>query len=308
MNTKVPATNLAKQVKALRRRQTAAEKSVQKERDDVGRGIRVLGKSIANGKATTGDRITDYFIVAYGALGTDHETKPFRELEKQMAGKKGELFLVVRREEKQHVFRGCFGSSGTSPSDYHLETRYSLGVLTDDVLVLEPKKQDCGLPTIMRVELTIDRLMHAMSGSFMFGFRGLSELGMRISAGHDVGVALEIIIGDAAVFKYSPHQSKTINPDWIITRNEAARILGKNVSEAPEEKAAREEEQGKILDLLEEKRHECKRLSGQGPRYSDELKKCREQLRQAFGRAKELGLGNKPQAQLAADTLEVTPG
>ena len=304
---KVSATLVRQDVEEFRRRRARIEEEAKLAVDRLTKEIESVRKLIRNGKATTGDRITDYFIVAHGYIDSEH-AEPLRELEMRMAGKAGELFLVVRREKKRLVFGGPNHSMG--PNDYCLGVRHTLGVLSGDVLVLDPKKQDFGLPTKALAELAEERSLFTKPGPLLFGFQGLSGLTETVSARHESGLALEVIIGDEAVGKYSPYRhigAMAARPKhWVVALNSTARALGKKIPEAPEEIADREEKKKAALEALDEARHTYKRLLGQGPQYRDQLWNARKELSLALDRANGLGLKEEPLVLLVAKELKET--
>ncbi len=295
------------QLEEFRRDRAKIAAAAEAENARIDKEFAKIQKRILQGKATTGDRITDYFA-ARGILDDSEVSKPFRDLESKMAGKKGELFLVVRRERKRHVF-GMPGHS--SESDYHLETEAVLGMLSDEKLVLDIAKWICSLPTESYAEVSMSRPSEKSPGPFHFRdlSYGLHNLGEIVSARHESGAALEIHIGDKEVFTYAPYHyagGRTHRPrDWIITLNQTARMLGKDIPEAPEEKAAQEEEQKEVLAQLDKKREEYKRLRKQDPLYPRDIEECEKALKMLLGRAKELKLDDEPMVQLVARELKV---
>ena len=296
------------EIKALRRRQAEITEETQVKTELLRESIEKIRQLILRNQGTSGDRITDYFLAAHGTIDDTEVSKPFREVEGQMAGKKGELFLVVQRKRDRHVFHGCFWSEGPSESDFHLEAHYFLGVLSAEKLYLDAKALRYGLPTEAYGELSgsgwkvLDR---NPEGPFCFDYDGFQKLGKTIQAGRDSGLALEIIIGNVAVFSYLPygHKSMLGHQRWVIAFNKAARLLGKDVPEASEEIAAREEERKEVLKSLDEKRETRNRLLSNAPASSEEMVTVEKNLQLLLERAKELGLEDELLVQLVATEM-----
>lgn len=225
MSKGMAVENVAGSIEALRCRLTEARERFSREELVVAEGVKEIKADIANGGATSGDPVTDYILVVDGVLERE-AAQPFREVEKRMVSKKGELFLVVEREEGQHKSHGCSGGVGALGSDFYLSTRRILGVLSGEKLVLDLESRSHGLPAKEFVEVSANRPLNKRPGPFIFIAHRLHELGRTVCAGRDSGPALEVIIGNAAVFKYSPHPLWPIGArDWIVARNKAARIL-----------------------------------------------------------------------------------
>lgn len=293
-----------KEVEELRRRRQEIEEKTEKDTGHLEQDITALQKRILGGEETSGDRITDYLLAAYGYI--DHEISlPFRKIEEQLVGKTGQFFLVVVRSKVRHMFSGCFGGEEPRESDYHLETRYTLGIFSAEKLVFDAKKYNCGLPTETYVELSFSPFggpIEKKTGPFLLvdGFRGLGKV---VQAGR---AELEVFAGCEAVFAYSPsefHIGSGERPAyWVVALNRAIRALGRNVPEAPEERVAREEEQIKTLNRLNQERDLFK-LLGKHHASQAELRKCGDELRVLLARAKELGLGESPLVKLIESEL-----
>lgn len=289
MSKQVAAQLMMGEVEEFRKRRAEIEKTAQAAYAQLGKEVEDFKKGVLCGKVTTGDAITDYFLAA--GYFEEEPAKPFRDVAARLKGKKDQLVLVVQRERERHVFGG---PGHSSESDYHLETRRTLGILSDDALVLDLKKQSYGLPTESFVELNDHRPMEKRSGPFIFDmFCGFDKLGKTISGGHDSGPELELVIGCDEVFNYSPYpyagRMQSPPASWICERNKAIRFLGRNIPEAPEEKAAREREQKEVLALLDATRDKRKKLEKYKASRA-ELQECDESLRHVFDHAKALNL------------------
>lgn len=300
----VIANLVMKEIGSLRRRRAEIAEAAEAANKKLAQEIEKLRQIVLNGKATSDDRITDYFLAA-GHID-DEVAKPFRDIEAHMKGKKGELFLVVQRNKKRCVF-GMPGHS--SESDYILETRTFLGKLSSNEWFLDMKKRTYGLPTKSYVELEVHGKLVVQSGPFVFKtFYGLENLGKGISAGHDSGPVLEIFIGDKAAFDYSPYRyvgGKTRPRDWVNELNRAARLLGKDIPEAPEEKALKEEEKKNVLARLEQKYDAFKIMERAGSRASRrEVESCEDMVRTLLVQVKELGLERDPLVVLVKARME----
>ena len=200
--------NRKEQVEALRRGRLELAEEMRTRQAALDAKIAEVRKQVVAGEATTGDRITDYFLAVYGVIDDAEVSKPFRELEAQLVGKHGQFVLVVRREKERHVFRG---PGQSSESDYHLATYYKLGILNDEKLILDIPSHGHGLPTEAHIDVEINERQPAekregplMSSVFASSFYGLESLGKGISGGRNSGPMLEIIVGCDAVFAYSP--------------------------------------------------------------------------------------------------------
>lgn len=302
---KTEQASIAQEIESLRRRRLEIEKRHEDDTERLEQDINAIKKRVLDGGETSGDRITDYLLAAYGYI--DHEISlPFRRIEEQLAGKTGQFFLVVKRSRKQHSFRGCFGGEGPRESDYHLETSYSLGILSGDKLIFDAKRGECRLPTEGHAELSFNGPPVTKPGPFPLVERWFSGLGKLVHAGRDSGAEIEVLIGCEAVFAYAPPDSSVglgKRPAyWVIALNRAVRALGRNIPEAPEEAAARVEEQIKILNRLNQERDHLGVLREHNTKRT-ELEKCKDELRSLLVRAKELGLEDKPLVKLIESEL-----
>lgn len=290
MSKQIAAQLVMKEMEAFRCRKAEIAKEAGVKNELLAKDIKDIAKMILHGKASTGDPITDYFIAAFECIDLE-PTLSFRRVQEQMNGKKGQLFLVIQRERKRHVFGG---PGHSSESDYHLETEYTVGILSDDKLVLDAKQKKYSLPTEAYIEVSERRVTEKKPGPYLFSmFDGFDKLEKSISAGRDSGLELELLIGCQAVYDYSPNKfvrKPGQRPkDWVCALNAAIRKLGRNIPEAPEEKVAREAEQRETLVLLDGTRDELKGLV-KNKASPAKLQKCKDGLRQVFDRAKELGL------------------
>ncbi len=298
-------TNLAEATEALRRRRVEIEAEYQEKGNRLTEDVNTLRDRVKSDEATTGDRITDYLLVMGNTLDPD-VSKPLRNIEKQMSGKKGELFLVVHHEKTQTVFRGP--NEGVRSSDFHPIVEHTIGLLTGEEIILDFKKSDTGLPTDSYVELSGSKQVDKKPGPFPFVVHGISDfprdawgLGVRDSR-------QELFVGDEAVLGYSPlpntFPGDTRIQEWVVIRNRAIRSLGKDIPEAPEEKAFREECQKKVLDDLDRVRGEYKTVVSHRP-HSREAERLEAELRALLTRALELGLDKKPLVLLVMEEMEV---
>ncbi len=316
MTNKPEVKLIAREIEDLRQRQLGMQEKMEAERRLLAESIGKRRALILSGEATTGDRISDFFFGAYGILNDGEVSTTLRDLEAQMVGKVGQFFLVVRSEKEEYgpVFRGG-PSSFCGPSfhpRFHFRSRCYLGILADEKLVLDPKGRTYGIPTEVYAEVWMSAKPVKVPGPFLFVGTELLKFPGSPGESHGMFPELyrpdpvpEIFVGCDAVFKYSPpelHAKAGTRPSrWVRGLYPAIRLLGRNIPEAPEEKAAREEEEKKFLNLLDEKRHEYKRLLAQRLRYVGELEKCGEQLRQMLDRAKEMGLEGRPEVQLVVE-------
>ncbi len=295
---------VAQEIEALRRRRKEIQERHENDIVCLDEDISALQKRILDGGETSGDGIMDYLLAAYGYI--DHEISlPFRRIEEQFIGKTGQFFLVVVRSKVRHMFGGCFGGEEPRESDYHLETRYTLGILSAEKLVFDAKKWSCGLPTETYVELsfgTFGGQPDKKTGPFLLvdGFRGLGKVIQTGRAG------LEVIVGCEEVFAYSPPEFQT-EPEkrpshWVIALNQAIRRLGRNLPEAPEEIAALERQRTETLNRLNQKRDHLRVLGEYGAQRA-ELEKCKDELRALLVKAKELGLKDRPLVRLVESEL-----
>jgi hypothetical protein len=293
------------EIEELKRGRAEIARQAEEKNAQIDKKIAELQQLVLHGKATTGDRITDYFLAA-GHIDAEI-SEPFRKVGKRMKGKKGQMILIIQRERKRHVF-GMPGHG--SESDYHLETEMFLGVLSGEDWIFDLKKRLYSLPVEAYIEL--ERQTDKKPGPFVFSiFCGIENLGKKIFGGRDSGVALEIHVGDKEVFAYAPYQyagGRTHRPrGWIVTFNSAARELGKDIPEAPEEKEAKEEDRKRVLSLLDEKREVRRRLASRNVVSRSEIEKIETELQGLLNRAQELGLEKEPLVQLVTKELKDTP-
>lgn len=116
--------------------QTETADSEQKARSEA---LEALRTRIKNGEST-GDRLRDLAIIIQG--DDEKLLKVFQELEAQMAGKTGQLFMLAEYEERKSPHHGDFYQL---PPDIRLET-VTLGILADDKLVIDITKATWKIP------------------------------------------------------------------------------------------------------------------------------------------------------------------
>lgn len=244
----VTANLVAMEVKALVAREAKIAEEALVAREALAKDTDALKNLVRDGNATTGDRITDYFIAAHGVLDDAEISKPLRELQGRMSGKKGELFLVALHESKRHTFGGPNFQMGRR--DYHTETRYFLGVLDEDTLFFDQKGRRCGLPAKKHLELSFDVKTIEHEGPFIFSnvtFYGPRPTAAFLGFGAEPNaVSAEVMVGDVETLGYVPGSGafSMSHNSWIVLRNRIIRMAGKEVPEAPEEVAAREKARG----------------------------------------------------------------
>jgi hypothetical protein len=301
---KASLENLAKQKLALAKRDED-EKRMLKEQFE---GLR---KDIREGRATTGDRVHDFYIVALGV--DDHTSLPLaQKLEADLKGKTGQLVLLLTR----HI-EGCGTHTfGQGWSDEHLVTDREIGILADDKLILDTAKRKAFLPTNGWV---------FASGSASQKYEGPLELAGHMSSygiselsGHSADRGLEVIVGDEAVFAHKPDRHFYRGITWDMIVRYSARLLGKDVPLSEAELEAREEDRKEILGKLGEERNDYAALQRRikaveaDPRYAGDeafvapygkAKESLARLRELVAGAEKLGIGDDPLVQLVRREL-----
>ena len=181
------------------------------------------------------DRIEKYVPGTY-SFG-EAAAESYRRLDAELKGKEGELFLVTLQERKRSVFLGCFGGREPSEADFHLETVRYMGLLAGENLYIDTEKKGCsGIPVRAYICLDDPKLKKTV-GDYCFLFKsryGLESRNKPIYGGKDTGVALEIFIGDAAVFSFIMQKPKGRD---VLKR--ASNLLGKKLPESSRKKWAR---------------------------------------------------------------------
>lgn len=302
-------TNLAEATEALRRRRVEIEAEYQEKGNRLTEDVNTLCDRVKSGEATTGDRITDYLLVMGNALDPD-TSRPLRNIERQMSGKKGELFLVVYHGEIQTVHRGP--NEGVRSSDFHPIVEHTIGLLTGEEIVLDFKKSGTSLPTDSYVELSGGRQVDKKHGPLPFVVHGIPDFSRGIWGLGVRDSRQELFVGDEGVLGYSPFPSTfpedTRIQEWIVMRNRAIRSLGKDIPEAPEEKDFWEEEQKKVLAHLDNVRQKYKFLVGRNPHTRGEIERLETELRALLARALNLGLSEKPIVLLVSEEMKTVSG
>lgn len=94
---------------------------------------------------TTGDVLKDAILVGGHGRPSKAFEKAYRLIQSKLVGKKGQMVVVIRREEN---FSGCSGFGRHTPTadDYVLEEHFWAGILTGEALILDPVKSVCDLP------------------------------------------------------------------------------------------------------------------------------------------------------------------
>jgi len=245
------AKRVTMEIAGMRQQQIRIAETFRTENELLEKKVKEMRESILKGEVTSGDRITDFFIGAYGVIDDTEVSRPLRDLEGKLTGKNGQFFIVVRREKEEYgpVFRGGPFDLRGFGSKFHIKSRYFLGILADDKLLLDPKEKSFSLPTEAYVELMLPE-SEKTPGPFRFDSELLrlplmpETLEEVILATYDSARALEVIAGCDAVLAYSPpelHAKPGTRPaSWVISLNRAIRLLGRLYPEAPEEVAERE--------------------------------------------------------------------
>lgn len=122
----------------------ALDASVTQIEKDRAAALASVQKRIRGGEST-GDPIDD-FMLCCAASGPEHQRKQIEEklrgLQQQLAGKRGELALIVTAQRKLLREGGCF-----SGPDIQTKAEFRLGCLTDDRLIFDLGKAEWSMPT-----------------------------------------------------------------------------------------------------------------------------------------------------------------
>lgn len=298
------AVLMARELERLRSRRKEIEETARVAHEKLAADVEELRRLVRYGKATSGDRITDFFFGGYGFIDDSEVSKLLRDIEAQLAGKKEQLFLVVRRERERDVFRLIGGRA-----DFHIKVRYYLGILSDDKLILDLEGGRDGLPAARYAALSGDQSPAIIPGPFYFICAESLRLPPKPSdffqenplGRYSVGRALEVYIGCTAVLGYMPSEMRS--EPWIINRNRAIRLLGGHIVEAPEERTAKEQEKKQFLATLDSKRDLLKTMKKDSHASSGEVKKCEEALRALLAQAQQRGYSEETLVRLIAEEL-----
>lgn len=117
------------ELEEARKARDAAAKKLEDREADIREAARVVREHLAEDR-TTGDRLLDHVL---NHVPPDHQTgelERLRELERQMADKRGQWCLLVYEEEHMTMHRFI------GPHEYETRTRICCGRLTDTQLVL----------------------------------------------------------------------------------------------------------------------------------------------------------------------------
>jgi hypothetical protein len=125
------------QVNEMDRQLTMLQSTVNQRAKDV---VRRLTEG-----ETTGDVLKDAILVGSHGRPSEAFEKAYRLIQDKLVGKKGQMVVVIRREEN---FSGCSGFGRHTPSadEYVLEEHFWAGILTGEALILDPVKHLCDLP------------------------------------------------------------------------------------------------------------------------------------------------------------------
>ena len=239
---------VAEEVTELLKREARIAEDARIARETLAKDTDALKDLVRSRQATTGDRITDYFIAAHGILDDTEISKPLRKIQERMAGKTGELFLVALHESNQRTFGGPNFPRGRR--DYHVETRHFLGVLSEEDIFLNTAARTSGLLAKKHLELSPDGRIIGHAGPFIFsniaiyGPRPIAAY-LRFGAEPNAAPTVEVLVGDAETLNYVPGEGPFSmgRNSWIVLRNRMIRAAGKEIPEAPEEVVAREKDQ-----------------------------------------------------------------
>ncbi len=237
--------NVLPRIGELRRREAKIKAAYKKKEKGIQDEVERIAESIKNGKASTGNPITDFLLVACESLDVPQSfDATLRTLKEQLVGKSGELFLVIRRE-KQSVFLGHsrpIAYAWPTPTLSYLKELYVIGILDGDELVFDLKGKEFGLSAKVSTEMSAaDGEMSKLSrGPIMFEYLALVDFEREVQASHAVGQALKIVVGDSAVLGYPSCVGVAVAPrphGWVTALYSAARRLGKRIPTASEEEA-----------------------------------------------------------------------
>ncbi|MFI5260432.1 MAG: hypothetical protein ACHQU0_01385 [Candidatus Paceibacteria bacterium] len=286
--------SVATEIEALRQRRIREAERAQAEKAQFMQDITAIRNLVAIGEATTGDRTVDFLLAVLGEFDDEKALAPLRALEGQMVGRKGQLFLVMQHEAERSRFGGPRDLLGAS--DMHLKTSFFLGVLSEEELFFDFKEGVCGLAAETYVDVSPGQSTEKTPGPFLF--RNYNLYGT-VRTRYYTGSKVEVIIGDAEVFEYIPSMLIINFHTWIVIRNRAARALGKEIPEAPEEVADRDARRSEFIEELKKLRQYFAQCIANPAQHKKIDESKRQKLHDsASASAKEFGLEDDPLVQL----------
>ncbi len=177
----------------LQLREQQMQDEFKEKKDKLAEDVEALRKRVVSGEST-GHLILDYFITQYGVLD-EEVSKPLYELEGQMAGKTGQMFLVIQTAKERWMW-------GTGKeNEFRFYETYFFGILTGEQLVFPGRNY--GLPTEKFQRVESRGTVFSVPGDFLFpiakGVHGLNEAAI----GDTKKPEFIVIIGDEEVFRKS---------------------------------------------------------------------------------------------------------
>jgi hypothetical protein len=226
--TAVVTSLITGQIDELRRRRSTIKRGTPADKEQFKKDFGQIRQLIATGNATSGDAITDYFIVAHRSLDPA-DSQFLRDIETQMAERRGELFLVVRRKKQRGTLRceRALEFAITVPG----AVEHILGTLAAEKLVLNAHMLSFGLPAGYFARVTAERTPELKKGPFIFGIRELVGIARKVHRGQGAGFAPRILVGDREVLSYALYGRDTAERSaaWKAAFRVAAMKLGKSI-------------------------------------------------------------------------------
>lgn len=195
--------NVLMQVRRLNREKKKMEKDFlaalakkDQQQTSLTKRSRQIQELISKG-ATTGDRFSDVCIAAYGVFGTAKMAWELRELDRNIAQKKGQLVFVVRRREELASIHSNPGNRTGARVSYRTKAECFLGILPADTPSLSLMKETFSLPIAVGIwlhdgvpsPLPLELKLYSLTNDITTNVSGTRR-------------ALEIVVGDEEVVQY----------------------------------------------------------------------------------------------------------
>lgn len=189
--------SLNRQVKRARRYLTSAQVKFESVTDSLRRKVGKIQRGLSENTITTGDRFSDFCIRTHGLSGTADMAWTLRELDKNIAQRKGQLvFIVQRKGEIAGIDSGPELRAGVKIW-WRTKAQSFLGILSTDASSLDLMKDSFSLPIAGGVwlqedvpsALPIKLSPRALTSDITTNISGTSR-------------ALEIIVGNEEVMQY----------------------------------------------------------------------------------------------------------
>lgn len=245
--------NVTQQLVVLQQRLKNHQEAARLAEEQITGEIAQLRKQISSGSARLEDRLANFLFAVYGIFNEPKILDEWKALEAKLSGQTEQLLLLVTRKRE----RVCFGGPGSERErDYQVVTHAQLCMLSGEELLLDLEKQEWGLPVKQRIALEGLRTSPE-DGPIQFPFfQPVHLLDKPVTAGFQGGPQYEIFVGDDFVFEQAKilGASLSVCKDLTLLVRAAARKLGKELPELPEEVEARVTELNRIRERLNQLR------------------------------------------------------